>query len=58
MTLLGSPGSTVVKNLLATQETGVPSLGCKDLLEEKMATHSSLLAGKSQGQRTLVGYSE
>ena len=27
------------------------------LLEEKMATHSSTLVGKSNGQRSLVGYS-
>ena len=26
------------------QEMWVPSLGCKDLLEEEMATHSSILA--------------
>ena len=29
-----------------TQETGVPSLGWEDLLEVKMATHSSILARK------------
>ena len=27
-----------------TQETGVPSLGWKDPLEEEMTTHSSILA--------------
>jgi len=26
-------------------------------LEEEMATHSSVLAGKSHGQRSLAGYS-
>ena len=26
-------------------------------LEKEMATHSSILAGKSYGQRSLVGYS-
>ena len=31
-----------VKNLPAMQETWVQSLGCKDLLEESMATHSSI----------------
>ena len=33
-----------VKNLLATQETWVQSLGQEDLLEEAMAIHSSILA--------------
>ena len=34
----------MVKNPLAMQKTGVPSLGWKDPLEEGMATHSSILA--------------
>ena len=34
----------MVKNLCAMQETGVRSLGQEDLLEEGMATHSSILA--------------
>ena len=34
----------MVRNLPAMQETRVPSLGRKDPLEEKMATHSSILA--------------
>ena len=38
-------------------ETQVQSLGRKDLLEKEMATHSSILAGKSHGQRNLVGCS-
>ena len=33
-----------VKNLPAMLETGVQSLGQEDLLEEGMATHSSILA--------------
>ena len=33
-----------VKNLSATMETGVPSLGWKDPLKMGMATHSSILA--------------
>ena len=33
-----------IKNLPAMQETWVPSLVWKDLLEEEMATHSSILA--------------
>ena len=35
----------------------VRSLGQEDPLEEGMATHSSILAGESHGQRSLVGYS-
>ena len=33
------------------------SLHQKDSLEEGMATHSSILAWESHGQRSLVGYS-
>ena len=40
-----------------TQEMWVWSLGLEDPLEEEMTTHSSNLAGKSHGQRSLVGYS-
>ena len=39
------------------QETQVQSLGWEDSLEEEMTTHSSILAEKSQGQRSLMGYS-
>ena len=40
------------------QETQVRSLGGKDLLEEGMVTHSSVLAWRpSHGQRNLAGYS-
>ena len=39
------------------QETEVQSLGWDDLLEKEMATHSSILPGKSPGRRSLVGYS-
>ena len=35
----------------------VRSLGWEDTLEKEMATHSSMLAGKSHGQKSLVGYS-
>ena len=35
----------------------VRSLGREDPLEKEMATHSSMLAGKSHGQKSLVGYS-
>ena len=48
---------------LPMQETRVQflgqeeSLGQEDPLEEEMATHSSILPGKSYGQRSLEGYS-
>ena len=37
-------GGSVIKNLLALQETQVQSLGQKDPLEKKRATCSSILA--------------
>ena len=40
----GFPVAQLVKNLPATQETRVWSLGQKDPLEKEMATHSSILA--------------
>ena len=43
---MGSPDSSVVKNLPAMQEIWVQSLGWEDPLEKKMATHSSILAWK------------
>ena len=46
-----------VKHLPAMQETWVRSLGQEDPLEKEMATHSSTLAWKSHGQRSLVDYS-
>ena len=42
---------------LPMQETRVQSLGREDPLEKEMASHSNILAGKSQGQRSLVGCS-
>ena len=50
----------MVKNPLANAgdiKDWVQSLGQEDPLEKGMATHSSVLALKSQGQRSLVGYS-
>ena len=47
--LQASPIAQEVKNLPAiqeTQETRVQSLGQEDLLEEEMATHSTILARK------------
>ena len=40
----GFPGGSAVKNLPAKQETWVRSLSREDPLEERMATHSSILA--------------
>ena len=47
----------MVKNLPAKQEMQVRSLDWEDSLEKEMATHSSMLAGKSHRQRRLAGYS-
>ena len=47
----------MVRNLPAMQETQVRSLGWEDALEKRMTTHSSILTGKSHGQRSLAGYS-
>ena len=46
-----------VKRLPTMWETWVQSLGQEDPLEKEMATTPVLLPGKSQGQRSLVGYS-
>ena len=50
-----------VRNLPSMQEAWVPSLGGEYPLEEGMATHSQyfpvLFPGKSNGQRSLAGYS-
>ena len=47
----------MIKCLPAMWETGVQSLGWEDLLEKELATHSSIPALKSHGQRSLVDYS-
>ena len=57
MEILGFPGGSSVKNLPAVQETQAQSLVWDDPLEEGTATHSSILAGESHGQRSLAGYS-
>ena len=41
----------MVKNPTAMQETWVRSLGWEDLLEESMATHSSILAWRIPMER-------
>ena len=45
-----------LKKRPAMPKTWVRSLGGEDPLEEGMATHSSILDGKSRGQRRLVCY--
>ena len=45
------------KCLPPMRETRVQSLGREDPLEKEMATHSSTLAWKIPGRRSLVGYS-
>ena len=55
---VGFPGSSDGKSIcLHCGKTRVLSLGREDPLEKEMATHSSILAGKSHGPRILVGYS-
>ena len=65
MLVLGSQGwsdmaslvAQSVKNLPAMQETWVRFLGWEEPLEKEMATHSSILARRAHGQRSLEGYS-
>ena len=45
--------SQILKRMLILQETWVLFLGWEDLLDQKMATHSGILAGKSHGQKSL-----
>ena len=66
---MGFPGGSVLKNPPAKKVTWVRSLEGSHIgkikgfprreesLEKEMATHSSILAWKSHGQRSLVGYS-
>ena len=46
-----------VKRLSTVRETWVRALGWEDPLEKEMAIHSSTVAWKSHGQRSLVCYS-
>ena len=57
---LGFPVASVVKNPPTNAgrcEMWVRSLGWEDPLEERMATHSSILAWRIHGQRCPEGYS-
>ena len=63
MAFWGFHAGSVVKNLPALQEmqeTWIQSLGWEDPLEEEMAAHSSILAGKSHKERwaTVHGVAE
>ena len=51
MKVLDIPEGSVVKNSLAMQQMRVQFLGLEDPLEEKMATHSSILALKNPMDR-------
>ena len=53
----GFPGSPFGKLPLPVQEMQVWSLILDDPLEKEMTSHSSILAWKSHGQRSLAGYS-
>ena len=46
----------MVKYTPAMQETWVQPLSRKDSLEKRMATHSSILAWRIHGRRSLGGY--
>ena len=48
---------SMVKNSPAKQEMWIQSLDQEDPLEKEMATHSSILAWRILGQRSLEGYS-
>ena len=54
---LGFPSASVVKNLLAKQETRSLSLGQEDSLKKAMASTPVFLPGEPHGQRSLTGYS-
>ena len=53
-----SPRGLSVKESLPKQEMRVQSLDWEDLIEKEMATHSSILPGKSHGQNNLLSYSQ
>ena len=55
-----APGGSTIKNLSAMHELHEPVhciSGSENPLKKGMAIHSSILAGKSHGQRSLSGYS-
>ena len=56
-TIWASLVAQLVRNLPAMQETQVQFLGWEDLLEKKLATHSSILAWRIPRKGILAGYS-
>ena len=54
---LGFPGSSDGKESACSGGDPGSIPGLEDLLEKEIAAHSSILAGKSYGQRSLEGYS-
>ena len=58
ITSKGFPSGSVVKNLLAVQETCIQSLDWKILWRKKWLSTPVFLPGKFHGQRSLTGYIE
>ena len=54
---MGFPGGSEGKASACNAGDPVPSLGWDDPLEKEMATHSSILAWRIHGQKSLIGYS-
>ena len=54
---VGFPGGSVVKNPTTNAGDVVQSLVWEDPLEEEVTHTPVFLPGRSQGQRSLVGYS-
>ena len=54
---MGFSGGSLVKNLPTNVGDRARYLGGADLLEKEMATHCTILPGKSPGERSLAGYS-
>ena len=48
------PSGSMVKNLPVVQDRWVSSLGGENSLKKEMATHFSILARESHGQRSLL----
>ena len=55
LTLMSFSGGSDGKESAHSWETGVQSLGLEGSLEKGMASHSSILAWETHGQRSLVG---
>ena len=51
-----SPVAQTGENLPTMWQTQVQSLGQGESLEKEMATHSSILAWRNHGQRSVAGY--